>query len=306
MKDAVLLMGFNRPDLLRQVIDSVRVAAPERVYLAVDGARAGRREEQEAVRATQELVSLLDWGCSVQTLFRDENLGCGRGVSTAITWFFDHEERGIILEDDLLPRPSFYPYCEELLDRFEDDERVFAISGCNYVPEEHLTNPGDAYRFSRVPHIWGWATWRRSWEQYRWDISGWRSSMALRDLYASSGRSLLGTAYWASTFELMARHHVDTWDAQLVFAAMSSGGLTATPNVNLVDNVGFGVDATHTVRPPEHLLASGDVVLPTKPVPVVADERADAWTRQFHFRATIPGFLSQGSRYVRARLGSAS
>ncbi len=306
MKDAVLLLGFNRPALLARVIDHVRAAEPPRVYLAVDGARVGRAGEQEAVRATQALASSLDWGCSVQTLFQPENLGCGRGVSTAVTWFFDHEQRGIILEDDLLPRSTFFPYCEELLDRYETDERVFAVSGCNYVPEEFITHPEDAYRFSRIPHIWGWATWRRSWSRYDWNIAGWRDRLPPNRLYESSGRSILGTAYWWSTFELMARHHVDTWDAQLVFAAMANRGLTATPNVNLVENIGFGADATHTVRQPDHLLGTTEVLLPMSPVDVVVDERADAWTRKHHFRATIPGFAVQGARYLRRRLGSST
>jgi len=306
MSEPILLMGFNRPELLTRVIDAVRQAAPERVYLAVDGPRVDRPGEGEVVQATRDLAKQLDWGCAVETLFHPENLGCGRGVSTAVSWFFDHEERGIVLEDDLVPAPSFFPYCTELLDRYEADDRVFAISGCNYVPRGAISRPKDAYRFSRVPHIWGWATWRRSWSRYSWDISGWRKTLPPGRLYRAAGRSMMGTAYWWSTYELMARHQIDTWDAQLVFAAMSGGGLTATPNVNLVENIGFGIDATHTVRTPDHLQPVGAISLPTAPVEVVVDERADAWTRRHHFKATVPGFVGQSTRYLRRRLGSST
>lgn len=302
MKDALLLIGFNRPELLTQVIDRVRLAAPPRIYLAVDGPREGRSSDVSLVERTRQLASTLDWGCSVETLFQEVNLGCGNGVSSAISWFFSHEERGIILEDDILPDPTFFPYCEELLDRYENDPRVFAVSGCNYVPLGHVSRPSDAYRFSRVPHIWGWATWRRTWSNYRLDISDWRIQLPPSRLFEASGRSALGAAYWWSTFELLGRKQVDTWDGQLVFQAMSEGGLSATPNVNLVENIGFGESATHTVRTPDQLQPAGAISLPTRSVPVSVDERADAWTRTHHFKATVPGFARQGARYLRSRL----
>jgi hypothetical protein len=303
MPEAVLILAFNRPEHLNGLIERVRLAQPPRLYLAVDGPRTERVGEAEAVRKCQEAAERVDWPCQVRTLFQASNLGCGLGVSTAIGWFFEHEERGIILEDDILPDPSFFPYCQELLDRYEADDRVFAISGCNYVPPEDMSNAEAGYRFSRVPHIWGWATWRRSWAAYQLDIAGWRSGLSSRDLWLASGRSLAGYAYWTSTFELMARKQVDTWDAQLVYASMASGGLTATSNVNLVQNVGFGDVATHTVVRHEYLRQVEPIRLPTEAVPVEVDERADAWTRRHHFKATVPGFIAQGTRYVRRRLG---
>ena len=247
------------------------------------------------------LAAAIDWPCQIATLFQQVNLGCGLGVSTALTWFFSHEERGIILEDDILPELSFFPFCTELLDRYQDDPRVFAISGCNYVPPEAITGPG-AYRFSRVSHIWGWATWRRSWDLHRLDISDWRARLPMRVRWAATGRSLAGLAYWSSTFTLLARQQVDTWDGQLVLAAMADGGLTATSNINLVENLGFGPTATHTVRRPEYLREVESIELPTTPVEVVVDERADAWTRRFHFGATLPGFATSGARYLSGRL----
>jgi hypothetical protein len=304
--EPVLVMAFNRPDHLQVLMDRLREVRPRRLYVAVDGARPTREGEAERVQACRDLVATVDWDCQVQTLFQDANLGCGRGVSTAITWFFSHEERGIILEDDIIPDPSFFPYCAELLDRYENDERVFAISGCNFVPPEAQSHPDQAYRFSQVPHIWGWATWRRSWAQHRLDIAGWRSQLPPMRLWARAGRSLPASVYWASTFELLARKEVDTWDGQLVLASMVSHQLTATSNVNLVENIGFGESATHTVEDLHELRAVETITLPTAPVDVVLDTRADAWTRKHHFRATWRGMLDQADRYRKQRRRRAS
>lgn len=299
--EPVLVIAFNRPDHLRVLFERLRAVQPARLYIAVDGARADRPDEGLRVRACRDLVDEIDWNCQVQTLFQVRNLGCGLGVSTAITWFFQHEDRGIILEDDIIPHPSFFGFCAELLDRYETDERVFAISGCNFVPSTYQAHPDQPYRFSQVPHIWGWATWRRSWAQHRLDIAGWRRGFGPARLWARSGRSVPAAVYWAGTFELLARNEVDTWDGQLVLASMKSGQLTATSNVNLIENIGFGELATHTVEDRDELQPIHPMPLPTAPVPVTIDRTADTWTRKNHFRATWRGMLDQADRYRRRR-----
>lgn len=301
--EPVLVMAFNRPDHLAVLLTRLREVRPTRIYVAIDGPRAARDGEGDRVQACRDLVATIDWDCEVHTLFQDANLGCGMGVSTAISWFFAQEERGIILEDDIIPDPTFFGFCTELLDRYEHDHRVFAISGCNFVPPSAQGHPEHAYRFSQVPHIWGWATWRRSWAQHRLDIAGWRSVLPPHRLWARAGHSLPASVYWASTFELLARKEVDTWDGQFVLASMVSGQLTATSNVNLIENIGFGADATHTVEDRDELQPIRPMRLPTAPVPVVLDSRADAWTRKHHFRATWRGMADQADRYLRQRRG---
>jgi len=293
----VLVIAFNRPELLEQLVGRLREIQPSDVYIAIDGPRRERIGETEKVQACRDLIGKLDWDCTVHTLFREANLGCGEGVSSAITWFFQHVEAGIILEDDVIPDLSFFSFCQELLDRYENDDRVFAISGCNFVPSSAQSHPNDAYRFSRVAHIWGWATWRRSWELYQLDLRGWRRELPSRDLWRSSGRSLSGSLFWAMTFEMMARKQVDTWDAQLVFAAMKHDQLIATANVNLIENLGFGGDATHTLETVE-IEPVGSVTLPTRRVPVEVDEQADAWTRVHHFQVTLPGIAHQAFNFA--------
>ena len=301
VNEAILVIAFNRPDHLAQVIDRLREVEPEKLYVAIDGPRADRVDEADRVEACRELVATVDWSCQVRTLFHEENLGCGRGVSSAITWFFEHEPRGIILEDDIVPDPSFFPFCEDLLDRYEDDKRVFAISGCNFVPPEGLTDPTAPYRFSQVPHIWGWATWRRSWAHHDLDISDWRERLSPWQLWGTVGKSVPGTVYWTGTFELLGRQEVDTWDGQLVLAAMESGQLTATSNINLIRNVGFDAEATHTLVDMGDLQPQGSMTFPVREVPVERDTRADAWTLRHHFRATWKGMMGQGLRHLNRR-----
>ena len=306
MTEPVLVMAFNRPDHLQVLLGRLRQVQPTRLYVAIDGPRIDREGEDAQVQACRALVASVDWDCAVHTLFQESNLGCGLGVSTAINWFFTNEDRGIILEDDIIPDPSFFPYCAELLDRYENDERVFAISGCNFVPPAAQSHPEQAYRFSQVPHIWGWATWRRTWDKHRLDISGWRGDLPATKLWARSGHSLPASVYWAGTFELLARKEVDTWDGQFVLASMVAGQLTATSNVNLIENIGFGETATHTIEDRNELQPITPMILPTPPVAVVLDGKADAWTRRHHFRATWRGMLDQADRYRKQRKARAS
>ena len=300
--EPLLIIGFNRPDHMRVLIERLREIEPQNIYVAIDGPRRDRPGEREKVERCRNLVDEIDWGADVQTLFQEDNLGCGLGVSTAISWFFDHEERGIILEDDIIPDPSFFPYCTELLDRYEFDQRVFAISGCNFVPPEAITRPNDPYRFSQVPHIWGWATWRRSWMKHQLDIADWRSRLPLRLLLHRVHRSVPAFAYWAGIFSVLGRGEVDTWDGQLVLASMVSGQWTATSNRNLIQNIGFDKLATHTFEDRGELRPVMPMPTPTAPVPVVVDARADDWTRRHHFHATALGMVQQASRYVKRRL----
>ena len=179
---------------------------------------------------------------------------------------------GIILEDDIRPDASFFPFVTELLERYADDPRVWAVSGCNFVPPEYQTGNA-SYRFSTMPHIWGWATWRRSWEKYRWDIPNWRVATYLP---GNCGGPLTvprrACLYWAGMFSLMARHRVDTWDFQFVAAAMANGGLTATANTNLTENVGFSGDSTHTAVRPSYVRGLEGLEFPlSHPAEVAAD-----------------------------------
>ncbi len=302
MIEPVLIIGFNRPQHLRVLLDRLREIQPKIIYVAIDGPREGKIGEAEQVQACHKLVTQMDWDCEIHTNFQDVNLGCGLGVSTAISWFFDHVDRGIILEDDIVPHPTFFSYCTELLDLYENNNSVFAISGCNFVPPSFQSNPKDSFRFSQVPHIWGWATWKNRWSLYSLHIDGWRHQLPARKLWRKSGASIPSSVYWAGTFELLARKEVDTWDGQLVYCAMVNDSLTATSNVNLIQNIGFDLEATHTIEDRNELQPIQSMTLPLRvPKVVSVDKKADAWTRKHHFRATWRGMLDQGDRYLKRR-----
>lgn len=246
MHTPVLLLTWRRPLVLRQVIDAIRPVAPRRLFVACDGPNPERPGEAEKVAATRAVIEhQIDWPCQVERLYSNVNQGCRLGVSRAITWFFERVEEGIILEDDCIPHPDFFHYCTTLLNRYRHDTRVWCISGSNFQNGQWR---GDgSYYFSRYNHCWGWATWRRCWKHYDADLSQWpsvRDSSLLNFILEDS----LERSYWRAVFQrLVDRGEPDTWDYQWTFTCLVNGGLTALPNRNLVSNVGFGDDATHTI-----------------------------------------------------------
>ncbi len=301
MNEPVLLIAFNRPDLLEGLISLLRDVRPACVYVAVDGARPDRAGEADRVQACRELVASIDWTDEVHTNFQDSNLGCGLGVTTAITWFFDNVERGIILEDDIRPDPSFFPFCTTMLDRYQDDERIFAITGCNTVADTSLWPSDDRYRFSQYMHVWGWACWRRSWQLHQLDARGWWRTISPARFVSACNYSPSAILYWAANLEFTARGEVDTWDWQWSFAAMRSNQLVVVPNVNMVSNVGFGDDATHTQQGDSGLPQQGALVGELPIVPVHRNRRADQWELRHHYRATVLGGLDRFRAHVTNR-----
>ena len=274
----VLVLAFNRPDRLRGLLDRLREVQPTSVFISVDGPREGNQQDEALVRRVRELVATIDWPCEIRTNFRDSNFGCGRAVSTGIDWFFENVDKGIILEDDVLPTTDFFAFCQELLERYRSDERVFAISGCNFAPTDQIDQPG-SYRFSAITHVWGWATWRRAWRSYRFDMQDWRSRLPMRQRWKAMGENFGGFIYWTAVFDWMRFGKLDTWDYQWSLAQMADGGLTATANTNLVDNVGFAQDATHTAQQPSFIRPSERIEFPLSHPQVTRDLTADRWVR---------------------------
>jgi hypothetical protein len=209
-------------------------------------------------------------------LFRDENLGCGTAVSTAITWFFDHEPEGIILEDDCLPAPDFFPYCSELLERHRNDKRIMAISGTNLVPQNFRTTEF-SYSFSNHNCIWGWATWRRAWDLYDFEMTDYKKVRGTGYL-KNNFNSKYEADYFNWVFERTFLFPSITWDYQWEFVRRINSGLTIVPQKNLISNLGFGEDATHTKNPSDASSQLGleKLQFPLKhPNYVLADRKAD-------------------------------
>lgn len=247
----VLLIWFNRPDLAARVLERVRLALPPRLYIAVDGARDPERHPKDAelTRRCRELAASIDWPCEVRTRFSGENQGCGRGPSNAISWFFSQEESGIILEDDCLPDPSFFPFCAELLARHAADEEVMHINGNNFAPEQPEAIYGPwSYGFARYAQAWGWASWARAWKHFDYDVTGIREADPAIFQVAGIDR-FRSEAHRERVLSTLGEHHHDVWDYQWQYSVLKLGGLCISPAVNLISNLGFGDDATHTKDP---------------------------------------------------------
>ncbi|PKM46252.1 MAG: hemolytic protein HlpA-like protein [Gammaproteobacteria bacterium HGW-Gammaproteobacteria-1] len=281
MRSPVLFLVFNRPTPTAKVFEAIRAARPPRLYIAADGPRAHREGEAARCAEVRDIVMRVDWPCEVRTLFRDENLGCKAAVSGGISWFFEQEEQGIILEDDCLPHPDFFSYCDTLLERYRDDERVWVVTGDNF---QRGTRRGDAsYYFSKYNHVWGWASWRRAWQHYQGDIRFWPEWRRSAD-WSEHAADPVERRYWTRIFDRIHRNEIDTWDYPWTASIWYHGGLTATPNVNLVTNIGFGPDATHTTSGAEnHIIAATPLGTIVHPASVVRDEDADKYVFETAF-----------------------
>jgi hypothetical protein len=275
----ILLLVFNRPALTRQLISVLRACKPARIYIAADGARAGHATDaQNCPEVLRICDNEIDWPCEVTKLYRTRNLGCGRAVSHAISWFFEQVEAGIILEDDCVPDASFLTFCTDILQQYAQNEQVLHISGNNFQLGQQ--RGAGSYYFSRYPHIWGWATWRRAWANYQFMLP----SIDLIQQLPSDTRSWLPLKMLAE----VQSGRLDTWDTQWLYKVIELGGMCVTPQVNLVRNAGFG-EGTHTLQAPfyYHEMSFGSVTELVHPAVIAFDQSADEFSNQLLYNLTI-------------------
>ncbi len=295
---------FNRPDTTAQVFGRIAAARPSKLFVVADGPRPGHPGDAEACAAAREITERIDWPCDVRRDYAAANVGCGLRVAGGIDWVFQQTEEAIILEDDCLPDPTFFPFCDELLSRFRDDQRIMAICGDNF--QGGRTRTRYSYYFSMICHPWGWATWRRAWRHFDHGMTLWpemRENGWLGDLLGDS----YAERYWTEIFDAMLLRPVDIWDYAWLFACWSHGGLTALPNVNLVSNIGFDGRATHTRIPtPRAMVPAGKVSFPLLHQPfMVRDTRADRRTQRYYFRVKEPRGRAGGPWRLAGRLSRA-
>ena len=281
----VIFLVFNRPALTRQVFERIAGVKPSRLLIVADGPRPDKPGEAEACEEVRRIVSRVDWPCKVDVNFAPVNLGCRQRIVTGLNWAFGIVEEAIILEDDILPDQTFFYYCDELLARYRDDQRISMITGFNIsdgrVPSEY------SYYFSRMTHIWGWATWRRSWIRYDPTLSDWpevKRAKLLEEVF-DDGQT---TSYWTRTFEGMhANTGPNTWDYQWVYTNFINGSLSITPQRNLIENIGFGPGGTHITDPS----AAPDVAVtpmkfpltgPPAVIPLRSADRVDVTLSEFY------------------------
>jgi hypothetical protein len=239
----VAYVVFNRPTLTARTFASIRARKPKKLFLIADGPRPGNLSDKARCAEVRALVDKVDWTCEVRRLYADKNLGLKCRVSSGLDWVFSQVDRAIVLEDDCLPHPDFFTFCDELLERYAENCRVWVITGNNFQDGKRR---GDAsYYFSKYNHCWGWATWRRAWQHYQGQIPFWPEWRGSHD-WLEKNPDRIERRYWQSIFEQVFDGEIDSWAYPWAASVWYQGGLTATPNVNLVTNIGIGPEASHT------------------------------------------------------------
>lgn len=300
MKTPIALIIFNRPENTARVLETIADARPEKLLIIADGPRPVEPGESEKCLAARAVVENVNWDCEVLRNYSDINLGCGRRPATGIDWVFENVERAIILEDDCLPHPTFFPFCEELLERYRDDERVMTISGNNFQYGAKSTS--HSYYFSTYPHTWGWATWRRAWRLYDFQAQLWpplRETSFLLDVLGDPD----SVPYWRDIFDSL-ETRPDVWDYQWIFTCWVQHALAILPNVNLVSNIGWGQNSTHTsaLDNPSANLATEAMAFPLDhPAGMVRNREADKFTFENHYLGWTPNLYRRLRRRVLGR-----
>ena len=242
-RSPIVMIIFNRPDLTETLFQAIAKVRPRKLLVVADGARPDRPGEAARVAETRKIIDRVDWDCEVLRNFSDVNLGCKRRVSSGITWAFEQVEEAIILEDDCIPDPSFFPYCDELLEKYRNDPKIAMVAGTCFLGDRAPTQ--GSYYFSDIPLIWGWASWRRAWNVYDIEMKGWpefRDSEKFRRIFPSS----IARNHYRNQFDRIYSGSIDTWDAQWSYSVWKTEKICVNPSRNLVRNLGFGPGATHT------------------------------------------------------------
>lgn len=278
----VVLLIFNRPDTTAKVFNEIRRVKPSKLLVVADGHRPDCPGDEEKCAASRAIIDQVDWPCEVSKNYSDTNLGCKKRVSSGLDWAFSNVEEAIVLEDDCIPQPTFFRFCDELLEKYRYDNRIMMISGFN--GQIRSNNDTHSYFFSKYPHIWGWASWRRAWQYYDVNMTGCPAlleSEAYKNLCESKDEDLFWRKYFAQVYE----GEIDTWDAQVTFMLFSQNGLAVVPSKNLIRNIGFRDDATHTkaISKLSHVEIR-DMEFPLNhPEYIVRDKRADAMRRLYEY-----------------------
>lgn len=245
----ILLIFFNRPETFIKVFEMVRKVKPKKLYLAQDGPREGNYIDRDRVEQCRKIAENIDWDCQVYKNYSEKNMGCGMRPQSAISWVFKQEEKAIILEDDCIPSRSFFIYCEELLNRYKDDERICLISGLNHFEKWDTLHQSNAdYFFCKTGAIWGWATWARAWKYYSYDLMEY--SMQDIDIISkqigNKNVAIKRKAIWKDTIKKLSNNeNISYWDHQWGLVRYSQSQYTIVPKKNLITNIGVGEYSTH-------------------------------------------------------------
>lgn len=299
----IAVIVFNRPDATARLLRRLAAVRPRRVFVIRDGVRVGIQGEEQRVAAVTDMFNRLPWSCQVVRQLSDVNLGCRLRITTGLDWLFSQVSRAMILEDDCLPSASFFPYSEELLERYRDDDRVGSV--CGMTHDETGYSVGSSYRFSRYCFVWGWATWRRAWDKNDPDmrpLDDGKIDTILRDVFPS----LRARLYWKIVLKRCKEGRIDTWDYPWLLSCWNQGMVHVVPRVSLVENIGMGPESTHTNVAPYRMgnILSLQFPLQHPSPPIEADRRLDRLVEDRIFSRSLVNrtrwLLKRGFEFVRA------
>ena len=243
MNTPVVFIVFNRPEITRKTFSAIKQAQPSRLFVIADAPRADHAGEAEKCLEVRRIVDDLDWKCQVFKNYSEVNLGCAKRISSGLEWVFKQCEEAIILEDDCLPEPTFFPFCEELLARFRHDDRIMSISGQN--SQFGRSRTPYSYYFSRYSHCWGWATWRRAWQHFDFDMTLLPEAYA-RNLLDDILDDRAAVHRWTTLLDKVVSGEINSWAYRWTFACWMHSGLSIISDRNLISNIGFGNSPTNT------------------------------------------------------------
>jgi hypothetical protein len=294
MDTPILFLVFNRPSLTQKVFDEIKKVKPKKLYIAIDGPRIGNANDQSNINDVLKIFNDVPWQCEFKFLKREFNLGCGVSISNALNWFFTHEEEGIILEDDCVPSQDFFFFCESMLEKYRTNDSIMAINGSNPLGEVHLDS---SYFFSKYNFVWGWATWRKSWNLYEFDLNKESNFKRRLFLIKSFRYDFISIRNWFKHLNLVKIGKIDTWDYQWMYTCWKYNGLIITPSVNLICNIGNEVEPTHGFINSNYIgLKYNNITFPLiHPTKVQLNRKIDRKIKATRFGTTF--FLFLKSKY---------
>lgn len=264
----VLLILFTRQDTTKQLIDVLRKVQPRTIYIAADGARTHKKGEDQRVSELREYVDqAIDWSCTIHKKYAQENLGCKYNPQDAITWFFEQVQMGVILEDDCIPSESFFPFAYDILNHYKNDYRIFGFTGTSMVSQASKSKA--SYYYSEYVQTWGWGTWADRWQMHLKNLENFEEH--LDDPLAQSRiENKIANRQIIHRARISFRDQLDAWDYQWFYSAFANRGLFVVPSQNLVRNIGFGEDATHTKDMTNRVLKECEIDFPlVRPVNIL-------------------------------------
>lgn len=239
----ILVIIFNRPDFAKNIYESLNQLQPAKLYVVSDGPRS--KEEELDIQKSRNIFKAIEWECEVSYNYSDVNLGLRKRISSGITWAFEKEEKLIILEDDCIPHADFFKYCNNLLSKYKDDERIMCINGSNLNPKIS-ENFSETYFFSRYSNSWGWATWKRAWNLFDSELVGLEDKEIYKNFANNLPRKYRSKAYWIFMLSKVKQQKIDSWAYRWMFTLWINNGLAIVPQSNLIQNIGNDYRSTHT------------------------------------------------------------